>query len=88
MDGSLAKIIKESLPKLKRFFYTVDYKNYMQKMEENLEFFIDFNTPSTSFEVLSILADIPTLETIEIINVNNKAAAKIPQLLKKMKNLK
>jgi hypothetical protein len=32
MDADLAKSIKEQLPRLKRFFYTVDYRNYMQKM--------------------------------------------------------
>jgi hypothetical protein len=33
----------------------------MQKIEENLEFFIDFKMTSTSLEVIEILSDIPLL---------------------------
>ncbi len=88
MDEDLAKLVRDRLPNLRRFFYTVDERNYMQKIEENLEFLIDFKMTSTSFEVIEILSDIPSLQTIEIINVNNKIAGRIPNVLKKMKNLK
>ncbi len=49
MDEDLAKLIKDRLPNLRRFFYTIDERNYMQKIEENLEFFIDFKMTSTPF---------------------------------------
>jgi hypothetical protein len=61
MDEDLAKLVREKLPNLRRFFYTIDERNYMQKIEENLEFFIDFKMNSTSLEVINILADIPSL---------------------------
>jgi hypothetical protein len=61
MDEDLAKLVRDRLPNLRRFFYTVDERNYMQKIEENLEFFIDFKMTSTSLEVIEILSDIPSL---------------------------
>ena len=61
MDEDLAKLVRDRLPNLRRFFYTIDERNYMQKIEENLEFFIDFKMSSTSLEVIDILADIQSL---------------------------
>jgi hypothetical protein len=32
MDEDLAKLVRDRLPNLRRFFYTVDERNYMQKI--------------------------------------------------------
>lgn len=86
IDTEIATEVVNRLPRLRRFHYASDYMKNLDKMEENLEFLIDFVGNTTSLAPLYTLSKLKGLETFWISDIEDLKQAR--EIILKMKNLR